>query len=54
MESSLIATESQLYLGHFGLAATKLRDTNKAYEVLETARGRSIADALRSTPGDKG
>jgi tetratricopeptide (TPR) repeat protein len=50
VESSLIATKSQLYLGHFGLAATKLRDTNKAYEVLETARGRSIADALRSQP----
>ncbi len=51
VESSLIATESQLYLGHFSLAATKLRNINKAYEVLETARGRSIADALRSEPG---
>ncbi len=50
VESSLIATESQLYLGHFSVAATKLRDIKKAYEVLETARGRSIADALRSGP----
>ncbi len=50
VESSLIATESQLYLGHFSLAATKLRNINKAYEVLETARGRSIADALPSEP----
>jgi CHAT domain-containing protein len=32
------------------LAATKLKDINEAYEVLETARGRSIADALRSEP----
>jgi vacuolar-type H+-ATPase subunit E/Vma4 len=50
VESSLIARESQLYLGHFSLAVTQLTDVNKAYEILETARGRSIADALRSPP----
>jgi hypothetical protein len=48
VESSLIGTLSNIYIGHFSLAATKLKDISKAYEVLETARGRSIADALRS------
>jgi len=50
VEGSLIATLSNLYIGHFSLAATKLRDINEAYKVLETARGRSIADALRREP----
>jgi CHAT domain-containing protein/tetratricopeptide (TPR) repeat protein len=50
VESSLIAVESQLYLGHFNLAATKLHDVGRAFETLETARGRTIADALRSEP----
>ena len=50
VESSLIAVESQLYLGHFNLAATKLHDVGRSFEILETARGRTIADALRSEP----
>ena len=29
---------SNMYVGHFSLAATKLKNTNEAYEVLETAR----------------
>ena len=49
-EGSLIGALSNIYIGHFSLAATKLKEINKAYEVLETARGRSIADALRSEP----
>jgi CHAT domain-containing protein len=50
VEGSLIGVLSNIYVGHFSLAATKLRNVNEAYEVLETARGRSIADALRSEP----
>jgi hypothetical protein len=34
-------------LGHFELAATKLNDAVKAYEIIESARGRSLADTLR-------
>jgi CHAT domain-containing protein len=47
LESSLIATLSGAYLGRFDVAATKLRDTSKAYEAIEEARGRSLADALQ-------
>jgi len=50
VEGSLIGALSNIYVGHFSLAATKLKDMNEAYEVLEKARGRSIADALRSEP----
>jgi len=45
--SSLIATLSEAYLGHFELAATRFSNPTKAYEVIEEARGRSLADALR-------
>ena len=48
VESSLIATLSNVYLGHFKLAALTLKDTSRAFEILESARGRSIADQLRS------
>ena len=47
LESSLIATLSGVYLGRFNLAATKLRNTKEAFEAIEEARGRSLADALR-------
>ena len=47
LASSLIATLSEAYLGHFKLAATYLSNPGKAYEVIEEARGRSLADALR-------
>ena len=48
VESSLIAMLSNVYLGHFQLAALKLRNTSKAFDILESARGRAIADQLRS------
>lgn len=48
VESSLIATLSNIYLGHFQLAALKLRNISKAFDILESARGRAIADQLRS------
>ena len=47
LESTLIATQSEAYLGHFELIATKFSNPGKAYEVIEEARGRSLADALR-------
>lgn len=48
VESSLIATLSNVYLDHFQLAAVKLRNISKAFDILESARGRAIADQLRS------
>jgi len=47
---SLIANMGDVYVGHFGLAAMQLRNTRKAYEILEAARGRSIANTLRDPP----
>jgi CHAT domain-containing protein len=48
VESSLIATLSNVYLGHFRLAVLKLHNVPQAFEIIESARGRSIADQLRS------
>src|SRR5439155_6339144 len=47
LKSSLIATLSDAYVGHFRLAATKFSDPSKAYEIIEEARGRALADTLR-------
>jgi tetratricopeptide (TPR) repeat protein len=49
-KSSLIALMSEIYLGHFNLCVNQLKDTGKAFQVLERARGRTIADNLRSEP----
>jgi CHAT domain-containing protein/tetratricopeptide (TPR) repeat protein len=46
VKSSLIATMSDTYKGSFTLAA-KLGQTGDAFRIVETARGRSIADLLR-------
>ncbi|HTS10411.1 MAG TPA: CHAT domain-containing tetratricopeptide repeat protein [Candidatus Eisenbacteria bacterium] len=50
IESSLIATQSEVYLGHFRLAVAEHRNTATAFGIIEEARGRSLADALRSPP----
>lgn len=50
IESSLIDTQSQVYLGHFRVAVTEHRSTAAAFRIIEEARGRSLADALRSPP----
>ena len=47
LKGALIATLSEAYVGHFGLMVTKFGDTRKAYEIIEEARGRALADALR-------
>jgi len=47
LKGALIATLGEAYVGHFGLMVTKFGDTRKAYEIIEEARGRSLADALR-------
>jgi len=47
LKSSLIATLSEAYVGHFELVATKFSNVRRAYEILEKARARSLADTLR-------
>ncbi len=46
----LIGVMSDVFTGHFRLAAGRLQDPKKAYNVLERARGRAIADVLRTFP----
>ncbi|MBV9083508.1 MAG: hypothetical protein JOZ62_12585, partial [Acidobacteriaceae bacterium] len=44
---SLIGSMSRLYTGHFRLAVEQFNDTSRAFDILEHARGRSLADSLR-------
>jgi CHAT domain-containing protein len=50
MRSTLVAAMSQVYVGHFTLAIEKLGNPAKAFQILERARGRAAADALRALP----
>jgi len=53
--SSLIAVMSRVYMGQFKLAASRPGGVARAFEIIETARGRSVADSLRfgaHRPGD--
>lgn len=47
LESSLVATMSEIYTEHFQLAVSALKDNDKAFEIVERARGRGMADGLR-------
>jgi CHAT domain-containing protein len=47
---TLIAAMSEVYVGYFALEADKLRDFDKAFQVIEEARGRVAADSLRTHP----
>ena len=46
----VIGVMSDLYTGHFRLAAERLNAPVKAYEIIERARGRAVADVLRTLP----
>jgi CHAT domain-containing protein len=48
VEASLVSMMSGIYVDHFRLAAVKLNDINSAFEIVEEARGRALADDLRS------
>ena len=50
-ESSLLSTMSEIYLGDFKLAADQ-NAIPTAFDVIERARGRAVADILRSRTGD--
>jgi CHAT domain-containing protein len=47
-EAALISDFGKLYVDHFMLVADQLKDVPKAVSVLERARGRAAADALRA------
>lgn len=49
-QARLIGVMSDLYSGHFRLIADRINNPVKAYNVLERARGRALADVLRSLP----
>jgi CHAT domain-containing protein len=48
---SMIAALSDIYVGHFRLAVSQLHDDTKAFEIIETARGRALADSMRYARG---
>ena len=50
-ESSLLSTMSEIYLGDFKLAVDQ-NAIPTAFDVIERARGRAVADILRSRTGD--
>jgi CHAT domain-containing protein len=50
VKSSLIAVMNDIYLGHFLLVAQGFKSPEKAFTVIEDARGRSLADLLRLPP----
>jgi CHAT domain-containing protein len=45
--NTLIATMERVFQGHFDLALNGLGDPEKAFDVLESARARGLADTLR-------
>ena len=48
VKSAMIDTMAGIYLGHFRLALLTMNDPAKAFEIVEYARGRSLADSMRS------
>src|SRR6202158_1634440 len=51
-EMRLVGVMSQLYAGHFALAAGPLNDPEKSYRIIERARGRAVAEILHVVPSD--
>lgn len=51
-QARLVGVMSQVYEGHFRLAADRLNDPVKAFDIIERARGRVVADVLRTLPAD--
>jgi hypothetical protein len=53
VKSSMIDTMGSIYLGHFRLALLTMQSPAKAFEIVEYARGRALADSMRSRNGDR-
>jgi CHAT domain-containing protein len=49
-KSALISAMSNIYVAHFALALNQLKNPEKAFHILEAARGRTIADIIRGSP----
>lgn len=47
LQSALVGTMSEIYVEHFQLAVSALKDDSEAFEIVERARGLGMADALR-------
>jgi CHAT domain-containing protein len=47
VKSSMIAALSDIYVGHFRLAVERFHDNAKAFQIIETARGRALFDSMR-------
>lgn len=47
VKSSMIATMGDIYVDHFRLAVARLHDPARAFAIVESARGRALADSLR-------
>jgi CHAT domain-containing protein len=51
-QARLVGVMSDLYAGHFVLVADRQSDPHEAFRVIEQARGRALADVLRTLPDD--
>ncbi|MGE3507257.1 MAG: CHAT domain-containing protein [Vicinamibacterales bacterium] len=51
-QARLVGVMSDLYAGNFALVADRLNDPYEAFRVIERARGRALADVLRTLPDD--
>lgn len=52
-QARLVGVMSDLYTRHFALAVDRLRDPEKAFRIIERARGRALADVLRTYAVDR-
>src|SRR5207302_9320249 len=51
-QARLVGVMSDLYAGHFRLVASRLKSPERAFRVIERARGRALADVLRTAGGN--
>jgi hypothetical protein len=42
-----VAALSDIYIGHFRFAVSRLHDNARAFQIIETARGRALAGSIR-------
>lgn len=52
-QARLVSVMSDLYTGHFRLAAEQMANPHEAFRVIERARGRALVDVLRTLPSEQ-
>jgi CHAT domain-containing protein len=52
-ENTVVATMSNVFLGHFDLALNRFHDPGRAFEILESARARGLVDRIRERPSTR-